>query len=329
MTTDLFRSFQGLPSAQNATEFCAIPVSATRMDFLAKSDTGAPVFLLHDSGVAKYNPAITFRYLTAQFQVTCSVATEATQVTDQFCLVSCDPAAPDLYELFVRCVGAAIQDLPPISETKKIESCISQLRNLFRSFASPSSREISGLWAELFVISTCVDVARALALWHEDQFDRFDFSSDAIRLEVKSSVRGIRVHDFALEQLEPPMTGRGAVASLLLQPLTGGAGVLDLARDIETSVSNVPSLKQKLWENVAESLGSDFSEKLDKRFDVVFAAKNLILFHMRDIPAPPRSTDLRISNIRFCSDLATVTPSIEGTPSLALARIFSESDSSA
>ena len=70
MATDLFDLFQSLPGAQTATEFHAIPVSATRKDFLAKSDTGAPVFLLHDAGVAKYNPAITFRYLTAQFQVT-------------------------------------------------------------------------------------------------------------------------------------------------------------------------------------------------------------------------------------------------------------------
>lgn len=325
MTADLFHSFRTLPSAQTATEFRAISLSATRKDFLAKSDTGAPVFLLHDVGIAKYNPAITFRYLTAQFQVTCRVAIEAAELTDQFCLVSCDPAAPDLYELFVRCVGAAIQDLPPESDTKKIESCISQLRNLFRSFASPSGREISGLWAELFIISTCLDVPRALTLWHGDQFDRFDFSSPAMRLEVKSTVRGLRVHDFALEQLEPPVTGCGAVASLLLQPLTGGVGILDLARDIEIAVGDVPILRRKLWENVAASLGSDFSEKLDKRFDHVFAAKNLVVYDMRDIPAPPRPSDPRISAVRFCADLATVTSSIDGTPSAVLERIFTES----
>ena len=185
------------------------------------------------------------------------------------------------------------------------------------------------MWAELFVILTCGDVARALALWHGDQFDRFDFSNETMRLEVKSSVRGVRIHDFALEQLEPPATGRAAVASLLLQPLTGGVGILDLARDIEMSVSDLPSLKQKLWENVAASLGVDFSEKLDKRFDLVFAAKNLVLYEMRDIPAPPRPVDSRITNVRFCSDLATVSSSIEGEPSSALARIFRESGSSA
>jgi hypothetical protein len=296
---DLFESFQGLPSAQTATEFRAIPVSASRKDFLAKSDTGAPVFLLHDAGIAKYNPAITFRYLTAQFQVTCFVATEAAQLTDQFCLVSCDSGAPDLYELFVRCVHAAIQDLPPSSDTRRIESCISQLRNLFRSFASPTSREISGLWAELFVISICGDVSRALTLWHGDQFDRFDFSNETMRLEVKSSVRGARIHDFALEQLESPTTGRGAVASLLLQPLTSGVGVLDLARNIEMSVSHAPGLKQKLWENVAASLGSDFSEKLDKRFDLVFAERNLICVIFRHRHAQPTRVSRTFASVQI------------------------------
>lgn len=92
--------------------------------------------------------------------------------------------------------------------------------------------------------------------------------------------------------------------------------------NIEMSVSHVPSLKQKLWENVAASLGNDFSEKLDKRFDLVFAERNLVLYDMRDIPAPPRPVDSRITNVRFCSDLAAVRSSIGGDPSSVLARIF-------
>ncbi|MGG2042457.1 PD-(D/E)XK motif protein [Burkholderia gladioli] len=328
MVSDLFGSFQSLPSAQASTEFKAIPVSVRRKDFLAKSDVGAPVFLLHDAGVARYWPTLTFRYLKAQFQVTCAVATEdATQLTERFCLVSCDPDAPDLYELFVRCVFAAIEGLPTNSDTRTIESCILQLRSLFRSFASPSSREISGLWAELFVISNCTDIGRAITLWHEDQFDRFDFSDEVLRLEIKSSIRGIRVHDFALEQLEPPPIGCGAVASLLLQPLTSGVGVLDLARDIDMTLSTTPILKQKLWGNVASALGSDFSEKLDKRFDLVFAAKNLLLYDMRDIPAPERPSDKRITDVRFRANLSAVSSSIDEEPSTALARLLSQPSS--
>lgn len=324
MANNIFSSFLELPNALTSMEFKAIPLNTTRKDFLAKSDDGAPVFLLHDSSTAKYNPGINFRYLSAQFHATCRVQTNTVDLQDQFCLVWCDATAPELHELFVRCVGAAIEELPENCGTRELESCISQLRDLFRTFALPSSREVSGLWAELFVISRCGNPIHALSLWHEDQFDRFDFSSSSMRLEVKSSVRGLRVHEFALEQLQTPSEGAGFVTSVLLQPLTGGIGVLELAKSIEISVGRVPRLKKKLWENVAKTLGADFSDQLDKRFDMTFAGKNLAVFAMNDIPKPPTPSDPRITAIRFVSDLSSVSSSLSDSPFTALSRIFSD-----
>lgn len=304
------------------TEFEAIPLSATRKDFLAKTDDGAPVFLLHDSSAAKYNPGINFRYLSAQFHTTCRVRTNFVDVEDQFCLVWCDAAAPELHELFVRCVGAAIEELPESCGTRELESCISQLRDLFRALAQPSSREISGLWSELFVISRCGNSLSALSLWHEDQFDRFDFSSSTLHIEIKSTVRGLRAHEFALEQLQQPVGGAGFVVSMVLQPLTGGISVIDLAREIEAEVAGFPRLKQKLWENVAKTLGADFSDKLDKRFDRTFAERNLTVYSMNDIPRPETPSDPRITALRFVSDLTVVSSSLPDAPVENLMRIF-------
>lgn len=315
--------FLDLPRAVTSTEFKAIPLSAKRKDFLAKNDNGSPVFLLHDSSAAKYNPGINFRHLSAQFHATCRVSTDVADIEDQFCLVWCDASAPELYELFVRCVGAAIEELPESSGTQELESCISQLRDLFRALAQPSSREISGLWSELFVIRQCENAYLALNLWHEDQFDRFDFSCKTLRLEVKSTVRGGRAHEFALEQLQQPIEGEGFVVSMLLQPLTGGIGVLDLAREVEAAVAEFPHLKQKLWENVAKTLGADFSDKLDKRFDEAFAERGLTVYSMNDIPRPDTPLDPRITALRFVSDLTAVTSSLPDAPNVNLVRIFS------
>ena len=322
--SSFFSSFLRLPNATTSTEFKAIPLSATRRDFLAKTDHGAPVFLLHDASAAKYNPGINFRYLSAQFHTTCRVQTDAVDLEDQFCLVWCDAEATDLHELFVRCVGAAIEELPENCGTRELESCISQLRDLFRALALPGSREVSGLWAELFVISRCGNPIRALSLWRHDQFDMFDFSSSTMRLEVKSSVRGLRAHEFGLEQLQPPTGGTGFVASILMQPLTGGIGVLELARNIEASVDRVPRLKQKLWENLAKALGGDFSDQLDKRFDPTLSEKSLAVFAMGDIPKPSTPSDQRISAIRFVSDLSSVSSSLPNSPFTALVGIFSD-----
>lgn len=321
--TSVFSLFLDLPTAAAPTEFKAIPLSTRRKDFLAKNDDGAPVFLLHDSSVAKYNPGINFRHLSAQFHATCHVRTDSIDLEDQFCLVWCDAATPELHELFVKCVSAAIEDLPADCGTKELESCISQLRDLFRALALPSNREVSGLWAELFVISKCGAPAQALRFWHEDQYDRFDFSNSATHIEVKSTVRGLRAHEFALEQLQPPNEGAGYVVSILLQPLAGGVGVLDLAREVEAAVVGVPRLKQKLWENVAKALGSDFSDKLDKRFDQSFAERGLAVFLMNDIPRPDTPSDPRVTSLRFVSDLTAVSSSLPDSPTVNLVRIFS------
>lgn len=317
----LYSSFLDLPNAATPGEFKAIHLSATRKDFLAKNADGAPVFLLHDSSVAKYNPSINFRHLSAQFHATCRVKTNSGNLDDQFCLVYCDATAPELYELFIRCVAAAIEELPNNSSTKEIESCITKLRDLFRALALPSHREVSGLWAELFVILKCGNPEHAMSLWHEDKFDRFDFSNGKLHIEVKSTVRGLRAHEFALEQLQPPTLGEGFVVSLLLQALSGGSGILDLAREVEAAITS-PRLKQKLWENVAMALGSDFSDKLDKRFDDNFAERALVVYSMPDIPRPDTPADSRVTSLRFISDLASVSTSLPDVPSAALARIF-------
>lgn len=64
---------------------------------------------------------------------------------------------------------------------------------------------------------------------------------------MKATAKELRQHEFALEQLQPPLGGIGYVASVLLQPLNGGLGVIDLANEIEAKLASEPQLRQKLW----------------------------------------------------------------------------------
>lgn len=319
---DLYVSFLDLPRPIISDTFQALSLSSRRRDFLAKNGRASPVFLLHDASFAKYTPALKFRHLSAQFHVTCRVQTSEGVVEDRFCLLVCDETAPELFELFIRCISAAIEELPDAASTRELEASILKLQDLFRALAVPSSREISGLWAELFIISKSADFARAISLWHEDQFDRYDFSSSSMHLEVKSSVRGIRAHEFSLEQLGSPGQGQGCIASILLQPLTDGVGILDLAVTIEKGLMRVPSARRKLWKNVSVALGGDFSDKLDRRYDPVFAEKNLVIYSINDIPRPANPSDQRVTAIRFISDLSSVTSSLKSPSLLTLASLF-------
>ena len=318
---DLFASFGALPAANSAVDFSAVPLMERRSDYLAKSSEGGPVFLLHDASPASYSPAIELRHVSVQFHSTCRVTTTSGTVEDQFAVISCDASAPELHAVFVRCVAAAVEQLPPMASTSELHKCVQLLLDLFRALGRPSSREVTGLWAELFVILQSKNIARALECWHSDPFERFDFSWAAGCLEVKAAVGDVRQHEFALEQLRSPIGGAGYVASMLLQPLSGGVGVVDLANSIERAVAAHPALRQKLWENIAAALGSDFSQRLDRRFDVSYAERGLAVYAMGDVPAPQQPADPRITAVRFRVDMTAVTPS-PGTPADVLGTLF-------
>jgi hypothetical protein len=207
--------------------------------------------------------------------------------------------------------------------TTEIEKVIHELLEIFRTLSEPATKEITGLWAELWTISHSNNIPRALELWHSEIYDRFDFSSPNVYVEVKSTTRNFRIHDFSLEQLNYPEDGKGFVISVILQAVSGGIGVLDLAREIEASLLGFPDLERKLWTVITKSLGSDFSKKIDKRFDAAFAAKNFLVYLMDDIPTVGPINDGRISNVKFSVDLSSVPSSLKGNVTAHLEYCFS------
>ena len=100
---DAYGQFVSMPAATSSTEFDAIDLSQVRRDFLAKAQDGSPVILLHDASSAKYTPGLSLTNLMIEFHVTCRVKTRAGSIDDQFAVITCDAAVPELYELFVRC----------------------------------------------------------------------------------------------------------------------------------------------------------------------------------------------------------------------------------
>lgn len=302
--------FETLPRAESSEKFFALPISRQRKDFLAKDMNGAPVFLLHDASKICYVPSIHFRYLNAQFHSTCRVHADGVVIQDQFAVISCSSNSPELYELFIRCFSAAIEQLPLEAGTRELESSIQELLDLFRAMAIPSGREIAGLWAELFIIERSFNSPLLMEYWHSDIYEKFDFSWPGGCIEVKSTIRETRSHEFALTQLHPPQNGEGYVVSILMQNLSGGVSVMDLAKSIDITISKAPVLRQKLWSNVAAALGNDFSEKIDRRFDMSFSEKNFLAFNMKDIPVLHQPIDPRITGIRYNVSLNDVTSSL-------------------
>jgi hypothetical protein len=318
----ILTDFAHLEPATSPNSFNAIQLPGLRQDYLGKDQLGAPVFLVADEGEPVYRPVVQHRHLSAAFSMLCSLNVDGAEVVGKFALIRFEGNELELHELFIRCVWAAIADLPASAETPAIEARVNRLLGLFRALARPAGREISGLWAELFCIVASGDVPVAVDRWHTDNSDTFDFSWGQGRLEVKSTVGAFRIHDFSLDQLQPPVGGFGYVASLVLKAANGGAGVLDLAKKVEVQLNGDLRLQAKLWAQVVQSLGADFSEALDRRFDTELAAKQLVLYRMEDVPSVPPPLDARVSYVRFRTDLSSVHSSFGERGIAALRNLF-------
>jgi hypothetical protein len=161
-----------------------------------------------------------------------------------------------------------------------------------------------------------------MMMWRADSFDRFDFSTQNRVIEIKATIGQLRSHEFNLEQLSIPTSGKGFVVSILLQRVSGGTSVLELVSTIEASITSQPKMREKLWTNVISDLGSDFSASLDRRFDISYTDRNLKIFHMQDIPRPPAIDDHRVTRIRFHADCTDVQSSVADYSPDGLATIF-------
>lgn len=318
----LLDSFADLQPSSSPDSFNAVRVTPAREDFLGKDQHGAPVFLVADDGEPVYRPVVQHRHLSAAFCLLCRLNVDGAEVVGRFALIRFEGAAPELHELFIRCVRAAIADLPVSVQTPDIEARVTRLLALFRALARPAGREISGLWAELFCIAGSGDVPVAVHRWHTDSSEAFDFSWGQGRLEVKSTVGAFRIHDFSLDQLRSPSGGAGYVASLLLKSANDGEGVMGLAKRVEGHLEGQLALQAKLWTMVVQSLGEDFSDTLDRRFDVDLATRQLLVFRMEDVPSLPPVTDTRITSVKFRVDLSSVQSSLGSNGEAALKALF-------
>lgn len=320
MSNDLVSLFINLPSAVDEGTFNAVSAHPSRGDFLGKAHDGKPVFLIADDGAPTYGPEIRHRHLRVSFGMACRLNVDNVEMIGQFAVVRFEGTSEDLHEVFIRCVQAALLTLPDSADTQEIEGKVRRLLALFQTLLVPSSRVVSGLWAELFCIRYSSNPVHALERWHSDYAETYDFSWPGTRVEVKSTTSPYRIHEFSLEQLTAPSGGLGKIISVMLKSSNDGAGLMDLARAIEIALKGNLVLREKLWSQLLQLLGCDFSDALDRKFDIDFSLRNLAVIQMQDIPSVINPADPRITAIRFRVDLSDLVVNISDFGVSALQR---------
>jgi hypothetical protein len=297
--------FYGLPlrtSGEGVIDAATFPGRAN--DYIGRGKSGEPLVLIAFNGPDTYKPSIQLRHVSIDFAAACRVSTDECGVVERnFVLISCSAEDPALFDFFLNVSESILSSLSSEPTLVQIHRHVEQFVELFRRLLLPSSRSVKGLWAELFALASSHMPEEWLGAWHANSVEKFDFAWPNLRVEVKATEMPLRVHEFSLDQLSPPGNTAVMIVSILLRRSGSGEGVMDLAVRIVRQLGPTSPLATKLWANIADSLGSDFSEQVDVRFDSSFAAQSLRVVKSDEI-ARPVVSDPRVHDVHFKVDIS-------------------------
>jgi len=306
-SSPLWERFEALVQDDGAGALIALRLSGAGTHFLAKGAAGEPVLLLRAGKRRVPRIPLGLHHMQVEFDIDCTVRDTAvdgavTPVSATFCRAACDPGIPGLHPLFVHALAGAVESFPAELSSSEVDRFFDDTVELFRAFTAPARTSVLGLWGELFLIAASPCRNTLLSGWHVSPDQAFDFAFPNACVEVKTTARHNRQHEFAMTQL------RGAhlpvfVASIVAERSDAGESVFDLASVIQEGLT--PANHAKLWRLVAESLGGDAEGAADLRFLWTAAANSLRFYAAASLPAPevPNAAAPCISAVRFSLDL--------------------------
>lgn len=277
-----------------------LPASAVpgrQHDYVSFGPQQQPVLLLsYVSPVDFCRPPICLQHLTVEFGIRFRVSALSKVVESKFVVVSLQGHDLSLAEAFCFAADALLASLPEIPSASDIEKAVRDLVEVMSTLSLPSPRAVAGLWAELWLMSVASNPQAALAAWHQDPKERFDFSFIGHFVEVKATEQESRNHEFSYEQLrrtEMPVS----VASLRLRRSQRGISVADLLATLQIGLT--ADMRAKLIKNVFGAIGSAIFDAREIRFDDAFAAANLRVVNADRVPAVEIPVGSPISSVRF------------------------------
>jgi hypothetical protein len=294
----------GNPASTELAQLPAAQIPGRPGDYVAKGRAGEAVLLLRSSHNPVVKPALRLRNVEVDYGSRCRVVeAEMAPIEREFIAIRCTEAKQPVLELFVRTVEAALAMLPREPSATQTEALIAGFVELFRKLSQPPRRSIKGLWAELFVIAHSVAPEAMVSAWHSEGNEKFDFANERGYVEVKATEQAVRIHEFSLDQLRPDGGIPVIVASLLLRRETAGTSVVDLARRIDKHLALHSQLREKLWRNLASTLGAEFEEAIDVSFSEPVAARELRAIDAATIPCVGRPLPQGVLDVRLRVDI--------------------------
>jgi len=268
---------------------------------------GAPMFFIkceEDSSIKTIDTSL--ELISIQYNQKCQINYNKETSVENFTIIRLNTSIDYLHDYFIKIISILLKKLPENPSLTALKNEFESIIDLFSKFTSPPIKTVQGLWAELLIIEQSSNPEYLINAWHNSTMDKFDFNDGFDKVEVKSTAKTRRIHNFSLEQLGPNGSSNLVIASVKAIQTGTGKNIFQLIEDIESSITNYNSLL-RLNQIVATTIGNEIEKLNNFYFDYKFAVDSLKFFESRTIPTiDPSNIPANISNIKFECDLTGI-----------------------
>lgn len=306
----IFNIFQGLKAkiSSETDVFSIASLPKIERHKIGISDQRQPMFFIEcDKNTTSKSLDVNLEFISVQYNRKCQLSTSKSKIKEgSYTVIALKTDSVDLQEYFLEIVFLVVKKLPLTPTVKELKIEVDKLVDLFSKFSKPATKTIQGLWAELLIIEQAKATDYLIKSWHISSSDKFDFNDGTDKIEVKSTAKSRRVHNFSMEQLYPNENSDLLIASVFVVETGVGKTIFDLLSNIEKKIKD-KNLLFRINEVIAQTLGKDFEKAFDVFFDYRFAVDTLQYYNSQDINKIDIITVPReVTNIRFDSDLTDI-----------------------
>jgi len=292
-------NFRGIALAPNGVKYLAIDRRGNPVVLIA---AGSP-----EPGAVPMS--VRLENIEADFNKLCIIERPGGElVRDKFFVLTCKTPDEELQAHYFVIMDGILKNLPSNPKVGDLLRIVNNLIDLFKAVSQSSRKSSMGLWGELFLIVNARDPILGLRSWHKDPSERYDFLLDNQIIEVKTTGSRQRAHYFSFEQAYPPSRSVALVASLFVEPATGGKTLGELWEQARELAGRDFDLRLIVDRVCIETLGTNWKSARSHAFNWELAGESLRYFDFEKIPKISELQPAGVTEIGFRSNVDLIEP---------------------
>lgn len=269
--------------------FLSIPIDEESIFRLAIDKDLNPTILISEAmfdntGKAKTNYRLD--KLELEFNVMCNVKDIQTkkEINAPFTIIKQVNGNSRMHDYFLRVIDGMIYELIKDLSIKALNGEIEYLIQLFSSTKKIDEKVILGLWGELLYILSSSDIQSTIQAWHLDKDNLFDFSYAEVSVEVKTTTKSKRIHEFNNDQIKKYKRMKVNIVSIITEKVSLGKSIMDLWNEINLACLNNES-RGKVARIISETVSQDLNALSQIKYNINMAESTLRTVNSSLIPS--------------------------------------------